>query len=58
MTALSSVSAPISPRQQRHFAFIPEFKLQMLYQPGLKNVVVDFSSCQSPPPHLQWAQID
>jgi hypothetical protein len=49
MTALSRVSAPISLRQQHHLAFIPEFKVQMLYQPGLKNVVVDFFVLPLPP---------
>ncbi len=50
VTALSHVSVPISPRQQRHLAFISEFNVQMLYLPGLKNVVVDFLSHPSPPP--------
>ncbi len=31
VTALSRVSVPISPRQQRHLAFISEFNVQMLY---------------------------
>ncbi len=31
VTALSPVSVPISPRQQRHLAFISEFNVQMLY---------------------------
>jgi hypothetical protein len=48
VTALSRVSIPISPRQQRHLAFISEFKVQLLYLLGLKNVVADFLSC--PPP--------
>ncbi len=30
VTALSRVSIPISPRQQRHLAFISEFNLQLL----------------------------
>jgi hypothetical protein len=34
VTAISHVSAPISPRQQRHLAFISEFNVQMLYLPG------------------------
>jgi hypothetical protein len=38
VTAISRVSAPISPRQQRHLAFISEYNVQMLYLPGLKNV--------------------
>jgi hypothetical protein len=29
----------MSPRQQRQLAFISEFNIQMLYLPGLKNVV-------------------
>jgi hypothetical protein len=48
VTALSRVSKPISPRQQRHLAFISEFNVWLLYLPGLKNVVADFLSC--PPP--------
>jgi hypothetical protein len=44
VTALSHVSTPISPRQQRHLAFISEFNVQLLYLPGLKNVVADFLS--------------
>ncbi len=43
-TAISRVSTPISPRQQRHLAFISEFNVQLLYLPGLKNVVADFMS--------------
>jgi hypothetical protein len=43
------VSVPISPRQQRQLAFISEFNIQMLYFPGLKNVVADFLSLLSPP---------
>jgi hypothetical protein len=38
------MSAPISPRQQHHLAFISEFNVQLLYLPGLKNVVADFLS--------------
>jgi cleavage and polyadenylation specificity factor subunit 1 len=45
VTAISRVSAPISPRQQRHLAFISEFNVQMLYLPGLKNVA-DFCPAQ------------
>jgi hypothetical protein len=45
ITAISCVSALISPRQQRHLAFISELNVQMLYLPGLKNVVADFLSC-------------
>jgi hypothetical protein len=50
VTALSCVSIPISPRQQRHLAFISEFNVQLLYLPGLKNVVADFLS--GPPPQI------
>jgi hypothetical protein len=39
VTAISCISAPISPRQQRQLAFISEFNVQLLYLPGLKNVV-------------------
>jgi hypothetical protein len=52
VTAISRVSTPISPRQQRHLAFISEFNVQLLYLPGLKNVVADFMS-RSPPPPLE-----
>ncbi len=48
VTALSCVSAPISPRQQRHLAFISEFNVQLLYLPSLKNVVSDFLSSPTP----------
>jgi hypothetical protein len=44
VTAISRVSAPISPRQQRQLAFISEFNVQILYLPGLKNVVAGFLS--------------
>jgi hypothetical protein len=46
VTAISRVSAPISPGQQRHLEFISEFNVQMLYLPGLKNVVADFCPAQ------------
>ncbi len=52
VTALSRVSTPISPRQQRNLAFISEFNVQLLYLPGLKNVMADFLS--RPPPPLHW----
>ncbi len=42
VTALSRVSITVSPRQQRHPAFISEFNVQLLYLPVLKNVVADF----------------
>jgi hypothetical protein len=44
VTAISCVSAPISPRQQRYLAFISGFNEQILYLPSLKNVVADFFS--------------
>jgi hypothetical protein len=44
VTAISCVSAPISPRQQRHLALISEFNVQLLYLSGLKNVITDFLS--------------
>ncbi len=49
VSALTRVSVPISPRQQRQLAFITKFNIQMLYLPGLKNVVADFLSRPSPP---------
>jgi hypothetical protein len=48
VTALSSVSDPVSPRQQCLLAFISEFNVQLLYLPGLKNVVADFLSHPTP----------
>ncbi len=48
VTALSRVSIPISPRQQRQLSFISEFNVQLLYLPGLKNDVANFLS--HPPP--------
>jgi hypothetical protein len=53
VAALSPVSTPISPRQQRHLVFISEFNVQLLYLPGLKNVVADFLSQPPPPPPLE-----
>ncbi len=41
VTAISRVST----RKQHHLAFISEFNVQLLYLPGLKNVVADFLSC-------------
>jgi hypothetical protein len=55
VSALTRVSVPISPRQQRQLAFISEFNIQMLYLPGHKNVVADLLSQLSPPkPSKQW----
>jgi hypothetical protein len=48
VNAPSCVSIPISPRQQRHLAFISKFNIHLLYLPGLKNVITDFLS--RPPP--------
>jgi hypothetical protein len=48
VTVLSRISAPISPRQQWHLAFISKFNVQFLYLLGLKNVVADFLSCPLP----------
>jgi hypothetical protein len=52
VTTLLCVSTPISLRQQRYLVFIPEFNVQLLYLPVLKNVVADFLSCPSPTPEL------
>jgi hypothetical protein len=49
VTAISHISAPISPRQQHHLAFISEFNVQLLYLPSLKNVVADFLSRPTTP---------
>jgi hypothetical protein len=46
VTAISRVSAPIS-QQQRHWALISKFNVQLLYLPGLINVVANFC----PPPN-------
>jgi hypothetical protein len=48
VTAISCISAPISPRQQRHLSFVSEFNVQFLYLPSLKNVVADFLSRPTP----------
>jgi hypothetical protein len=48
VTAISRISVPISPRQQRHLAFVSEFNVQLLYLPGLENVVADFLSLLPP----------
>jgi hypothetical protein len=62
VTAISHVSALISPRQQRHLAFISEFNVQLLYLPGWKNVVTDFCPAQTKqplnqsPPHRRQTQ--
>ncbi len=54
VTALSHISAPILPWQKHHLAFISKFDLQMLYLPGLKNVVADFLFHS--PPH--WSHLE
>jgi hypothetical protein len=41
---------PISPKHQRQLAFISEFNVQMLFLPGLKNVVADFLFRPPPSP--------
>jgi hypothetical protein len=48
VTALSCVSVPILPRQQHYLAFISEFNVQLMYLPGLKNVVADCLSSPLP----------
>jgi hypothetical protein len=48
VTVLSRVTVPISLQQQRHLVFISEFNVQMLYLPGIKNVVADI--CRAPSP--------
>jgi hypothetical protein len=54
VTALSGVPAPISPRQQRHLAFISESNVQMLYLPSLKNVFADLLSHPPPLTRVIW----
>jgi hypothetical protein len=49
VTALSCVSAPISPRQQCHLAFISEFNVQMLYLSGLKMLLPIFCPAHTHP---------
>jgi hypothetical protein len=50
VAAISRVSVPISPRQQHHLAFISEFNVQLLYLPGLKNVITDFCPAKTKQP--------
>ena len=50
VAALKRVTPPISQRQQRQLAFISEYNVDLLYLPGLKNVVADFLSRPIPPP--------
>jgi hypothetical protein len=61
LTAFSCVSAPILPQQQLLFALISEFNVQMLYLPGLKNVIGDFlfhwSHLELLPPQRQQIQL-
>jgi hypothetical protein len=63
VTDLSRVSVPISPTQQCHLVFISESNVQLLYLPGLKNVLPIFYPAhphspldQSPPQQrqIQW----
>ncbi len=56
VTALSHVSVPISPSQQRHLAFISVFNVQMFYLPGLKNVVAIFCLTLPHPPSQDFAE--
>jgi hypothetical protein len=49
VTAISRVSAPILPRQQCHLVLISELNVQLLYLPGLKNVIANFLSRPTPP---------
>jgi hypothetical protein len=39
--ALNRISLPTSGRQQRHLAFISEYTNQLVYVPGMSNVVAD-----------------
>ncbi len=48
--AISRVSAPLSPRQQRHLAFISEFNVQILYLPNLKMSLLIFCPAQTKQP--------
>jgi len=41
LCALTRVSPPASGRQQRHLAFISEYTTQLVYVPGMSNVVAD-----------------
>ncbi len=43
-TPYGTLGAATIPQSQRHLAFISEFNVQILYLPGLKNVVADFLS--------------
>ncbi|OBQ33901.1 MAG: hypothetical protein AN484_26985, partial [Aphanizomenon flos-aquae WA102] len=49
LAAMTRISPPISPRQQRHLAFISEFNVLLVYVPGPENVVADFLSRPQPP---------
>ncbi|OBQ32412.1 MAG: hypothetical protein AN484_27985, partial [Aphanizomenon flos-aquae WA102] len=44
LAAMTRISPPISPRQQRHLAFVSEFNVLLVYVPGPENVVADFLS--------------
>ncbi|OBQ32790.1 MAG: hypothetical protein AN484_27675, partial [Aphanizomenon flos-aquae WA102] len=44
LAAMTRISPPILPRQQRHLAFISEFNVLLVYVPGPENVVADFLS--------------
>ncbi|OBQ31660.1 MAG: hypothetical protein AN484_28800, partial [Aphanizomenon flos-aquae WA102] len=49
LAAMTRISPPILPRQQRHLAFISEFNVLLVYVPGPENVVADFLSRPNPP---------
>jgi hypothetical protein len=49
MTTISRVTTPILPKKQHHLAFIYLFNVQMLYLPGLQNVIADV--CPAPQCH-------
>jgi hypothetical protein len=44
LTSMSQVTPPRSPCQQHQLAFTSEFNVQMLYLPGLQNVLANFLS--------------
>jgi hypothetical protein len=58
VTALSCVSVPILHLQQQDLAFISEFNVQILYLPGLKNIIVDFLSYPHTPGAVAAAAAD
>jgi hypothetical protein len=54
---VSSDASYSSYPQQHHITFISKFNVQMLYLPGLQNVVADFLSCLSPTPRPAGAVV-